>query len=260
MKFCLSYNAQNNLAEEIKVLYKDRKLLYKNTIKNKTYIIDLYNTPIEEIKIDELKELAILTKNNLVLCVYSSAQRDLAKEINCPFYYGYPINTWGDLRAVAAEQACYVILDEPLFFELPTVKQIAPGLPIRAVPNTSLASRADGVVGTWIRPEDLDDYEPYISAIEFAASTLEQEQTLYRIYAEKKEWLGETRDLIKSLNFPGHNQLIPPHILGPRRQNCGQECQRLSPCRFCYRVLEAADPAIPAAYRDSLSANWFFGF
>ena len=61
-------------------------------------------------------------------------------------------------------------LDAPLFFDLPNVVKITKKVPIRAVANVANEIKwpdDNGLYGTWIRPENVKDYERYISTIEF---------------------------------------------------------------------------------------------
>ena len=44
--------------------------------------------------------------------------------------------------------------------------------------NDSLFERPNGVVGIWIRPEDVELYDEYIDVIEFSDCDLKKEQAL----------------------------------------------------------------------------------
>jgi hypothetical protein len=52
------------------------------------------------------------------------------------------------------------------------------GIKLRVVPNISYYAfipRDNGVCGSWIRPEDLELYEPYIETIEFEDCDIKKE-------------------------------------------------------------------------------------
>ena len=114
---------------------------------------------------------------------------------------------------------------------------------IRVIPNVAYIDKIpkkEGVLGSYIRPEDLDLYEDYIDIIEFEDTeyNAKREAALYRIYMEEKHWDGELQDLITNLNFPGLNRMIPRQ-LSHHRVDCRQAClSRGSTCKLCYRMLE----------------------
>lgn len=100
--------------------------------------------------------------------------------------------------------------------------------------------RDNGVSGGWVRPEDVEAYEEYIDAFEFADCDKEREQALYRIY-KFGEWPGELEILISDLNYEGTNRMIDPEF-SRRRMNCEQKCEELGICRMCYHMLKLANP------------------
>jgi hypothetical protein len=181
---------------------------------------------------------------------------NMCKEIDAKFYFGYPISSFYDLRAAVACGVCYVRLDAPIFFQLDKVKEL--GVPVRVVPNVAYLDfipREDGVCGTWIRPEDLDDYAEYIEVIEFEDCDNHKEQALYRIYIEQKAWPGELNDIISNLNYKGTNRMIPPHTFGIKRAVCGQRCQETGRCKICYRTLDLANPTLLSDYREAMNLS-----
>ena len=143
-----------------------------------------------------------------------------------------------------ASSVCGVYLDAPLFFQMEKVRRF--GLPIFAIANqaiqTALFQREDGVVGTWIRPEDVSAYEAYVYSIEFSG-TLQQQRALFRVYVDRKEWNGELGLLVYDLNFICSNRMIPPTLVEARK-NCGQRCMEGNGCRLCYRTLDLANPEL----------------
>ena len=147
--------------------------------------------------------------------------------------------------------ACYVRVGGSLFFSLDKVKLL--GAHVRAVPNVAFddgLDREDGVVGTWIRPEDLDVYAHYIDTIEFMDCDLKKEQALYRIYIEQKAWPGDLGLIVTGLNHTGVNRMIHPD-LAEYRVKCRQRCQDNGACRICYRFLALANPDLLADYKKN---------
>ena len=259
MKVCLQNRQEGKylkLADEIKVGYRDRKTLpdLYEKYPEKDFVLEIYSE--SEVDWAEMKEYNILSQGRLTFCVANSEQMYQCKEMEAKFYFGYPISSFYDLRAAVACGVAYVRLDAPVFFQLDRVKEL--GVPVRAVPNVAYLEyipREDGVCGTWIRPEDIDDYEEYIDIIEFEDCDNHKEQALYRIYIEQKAWPGEVNDIITNLNYKGTNRMIPPHTFGIKRAVCGQRCQETGRCHMCYRALGLANPILIKDYRDAMNLS-----
>ena len=96
----------------------------------------------------------------------------------------------------------------------------------------SYIPRADGIKGFYIRPEDVEAYEKYISTIEFAIDDLSKEGTLLHVYKDNKEWPGNLNLLLTNLNFNIDNRSIPDNF-AEVRMNCQQRCMRNKNCHFC---------------------------
>jgi hypothetical protein len=250
MKFCLNSRQSNEYlkkADEIRFEFGDREVIpdYAEKYPKATLILnlDLY----EEADWKELSNYNILAKNKLILCIQDIMDAELAKNNEIKFYFDYPVTTFYELNSMKNLGVSYVKIGIPLFFQMDKVKNI--GVPIRVTPNVAYSDgfpREDGVCGQWIRPENMDDYDEYIDVIDFEQCNLRQEQAMFRIYAEQKEWPGELGTIITNLNYPGVNRLIPPDAT-KRRLNCGQRCQ-YGPCKLCYHLLDLADPEKLKAY------------
>jgi hypothetical protein len=102
------------------------------------------------------------------LCVATVRDIKECKRRDIKCYYGFPISSFYELNALKALGVCYFKLAAPVFFKMDKVKAL--GIPVRIVPNVAHDGwfpREDGVCGTWVRPEDLHLYEPYVEAVEF---------------------------------------------------------------------------------------------
>ena len=172
------------------------------------------------------------------------------------YYLGYPVVSFFELDALKKLGVCYVRLDNELFFQLDKVKIC--GVPVRAVPNVAYIDglrRENGILGTWIRPEDIESiYGEYITAIEFEDCDRAKEQALFRIYAENHEWRGPLETIITNLNADGVNRMIPEEF-SRIRTTCAQRCLKGGVCRICERTLTLANPDLISAYRDEVLAN-----
>ena len=115
---------------------------------------------------------------------------------------------------------------------------------LRVMPNVAYTDglpHEDGVLGSWIRPEDIENYGNLFDVVEFEdTKNKTREQALYRIYAEDKKWLGQLSDLITNLDYPGDNAYIPKDM-SLHRIDCHQRCLTGSNCKICYRMLDLAN-------------------
>ena len=250
MKYCLSSRQQIaylNQADEIKVQYKDRNIIYDFSQKytTATFILE---TPLDtsvEINWKEIENYRTVTQDRLVLCLANLKDALECHNRDIPFYFGFAISSFYELQSLKSLGVRYVRLAPPLFFELDKVKNI--GIPVRAVPNVAYDAyfpHENGICGQWIRPEDVEVYEPYIEVLEFEDADLPKERALFRIYHDAHEWPGELNMLFTNFNHPGLNRLMPDKDLALRRTNCGQRCQAGGSCRLCERYIWLAQPQV----------------
>lgn len=252
MKFCLNSKQTHeylNKSNEIKVLYKDRNTIidFVEKYPNKTIILDLkgYNGLIEW---DDVQRYNKITHENFIIALTSLADVKECKKENIKFYWNFPIDSFYDLQALKNLGASYAIIQAPLTHNIEKAANV--GIPLRLIPNIAYYAfipREDGVCGGWVRPEDLELYEPYVAAIEFDDCDIKKEQALYRIYAEQKAWPGDLGMIITNLNHLGVNRMIPREMT-EKRMSCGQRCQSGSSCQLCYRYLNLANPDLLKPY------------
>ncbi len=246
-------------ADEIRVEWRDRRIIPELCEKYPNTTIDLtrhYQDTVEhEIDWKELNTYRILSRDKLIIGFSLPTEMGEAKKEGHTFYFLAPVRTFQELNDYKRAGVCRVEVDAPLFFQMNKVKEF--GIPLYAVANvansSSIFERENGVAGTWIRPEDVKTYEPYIETLQFWGNQ-SQEQALYRIYAEKGEWSGELGMLIKDLNYICTNRMVPP-TLAVSRLTCGQKCQENNRCHLCYRTFDLANPELLRNYLASTEEN-----
>ena len=244
MKWCVSSRQQGEYlakADEIRVAYRDRNFIYdiREKYPNATAILNLHTE--QELNWKEIEVFSRYMEDKLICCVRDIIQATECSTRKIKFFFGFPIMSFDELNKVKRMGVCYVRLGGALAFSLDKVAKI--GIPVRAVPNVASEwpwPGDDGICGTWIRPEDVETYEPYISAMEFEDCNLQQERALYRIYAEERAWPGKVDMIISNVHTVALNRLIPPEF-GKTRVTCGQRCQENGRCSFCHRLLSLAD-------------------
>lgn len=261
MKFSLSSHQTSEYlkkADEIKVQYRDRRSIPDLIEKYPTATINLtryYIDSTEDIDWNEINMYNGLSQGHFIFGLTLYDEMNMARAKNITYYHLAPVRTFAELNDLKRAGVCRVSVTAPLFFQLKKVKSF--GIPVYATANVSqgdsLFSRPDGVTGCWIRPEDVETYEPYIDILDFSGDKT-QEQALYRIYAEKKEWPGELGLLVQDLNYQCTNRMVPP-TLAERRIECGQKCQENGNCRLCYRTFDLANPELLKNYLNQTENN-----
>lgn len=256
MFICLNSNLTGDYlakAAEIKVDYKDRKTIFDLAIKypTATFILDMRGTQEPE-DWNEIGRLNIICKNQFILAIGQFLYINECKKRNIKYYYTFPVNTLYDLKAIEDLGCEYALIDAPLTHMLPMIKQKYT-IKLRMVPNVAYYSyipREDGVCGGWFRPEDREQYEPYIDVIEFEDCDTKKEQAMFRLYFNNEKWGGDILHLISNLNYSATNSMIPPDF-AKARINCGQRCLEGAHCKLCYNYFKLANPELLEQYKKS---------
>lgn len=243
IKICLSSKQTKeylNKADEIMVEYKDRKAIIDLGHNYKAAII--LDVPfLESGRLDwaEIEKYKVLSPGGFMLCLHTISLVEDCKAHEINFYLDFYIKTFYELEQVALLGPAYIQVDAPLFFQQDLVKSF--NIPQRINPtttNTSIFKGVDPLTGTWVRPEDIDLYNP--CTVEFGVVDNNKEQALERFYIEKRHWPGQLNLIIP--DFPPQilNRLISEE-LGKARLNCGQVCQIPSrSCHLCHTAMKIA--------------------
>lgn len=249
MKICIHSKLPHQIlrqALEIRIDATDRSSLPSllEQYPQAAIIQELYNLTDEQINWTELRDLAILYPNRLIICTTNIPQLRQALSLNIPSYIGYQANSPSEANSLLALGVCYINVGIPLFFQLEGYKNC--GTPFRTIANIPYLDNLPhdhGICGQWLRPEDLDSYERRtpIQAIDFFNVPPQKEEALFRIYT-KKEWPGPLSDIIEDLNYSAENRLILPE-LAHQRISCNQICALPNHnCHKCQRMLTLANP------------------
>ena len=261
MKFCLRGRQTASYlrkADEIYIEYRDRRAIPDYAKKYSAATLTLEVPPRTEWDLAELKEYSILSKGKLKLCLpeMSDPRIQEIKDAGIPFFWGYEVTSGYELAALMKFGVCEARVGAPLFFQTDVLRKY--GLPIRITANVAHGGyipTSDGIIGAWIRPEDVERYEGVIETIEFADCDNSKEQALFRIYAEQHEWPGKVNMIITNIgNDIAYNRMLPKEFT-ERRLNCGQKCVSGSACRTCYHYFTLADPDLLRNYVEAVKPN-----
>lgn len=226
MNYCLS--SQVNIdyykkVQEIRIKYKElNKLLDIYEINSDlTIILTIPTQQKNEIKWEEIDKYNKMWQGKIIIETDSFDIMDACKLFNIKFFYAIPVNNFYDLKALADYGCCDVKIDAPLTHMLDKLDNI--DITIRMSPNIAYYAfipREDGVIGSWVRPEDVELYEEYIDVFEFEDCDTRKEEALYRIYAEQKSYPSNLNNLITNLNYDASGKLVLPDF-GQVRMFCG---------------------------------------
>lgn len=240
-KFCLTSQCDKKYlsqAHEIRLAPNDDVFDYIEKYP-KTNLIIPY--PITTAPIEELKRYSKLGRICLAITDFSCL-----KEIaGIPWFYDIPVRTFFELQNLVKLGSTYIVIDGPLFNQMSKVEEIlTPEQNLRLAPNVAYYAyipAKNGVIGSWVRPEDTASLQTYPIVYEFGdcEDRPRKEEALFRVYSSG-EWQGDLSNIITNLNFTADNQLISPEMI-EKRISCGQRCQSGNSCRLCYRYLQIAN-------------------
>lgn len=220
---------------------------YINKYPDKTFILELDKEPADWALLQAFSDKL----EGRFYCAIAdlTTQAEICQKRGLKFYYKYAITSKYELDTVKQLGASYALIGIPLIFELTDF-----GIPLRAIPNLAYEpylKRKNGLIGGWIRPEDVEKYGEYIDAFEFyAPNGLEQEEALFRIYAEKGTWPGNLNLLIENLDVDIDNRLIfDSENFAERRMNCRLRCLNAhNTCHYCEeQLVHFAQNVLPLA-------------
>ena len=267
MKYCLKWNNRcSHLkdADEISIKYiEDRGLVdFMQKYAEKRIIIRLESTNFSDSEIAKLSAIKKQYPEYRFTVGLPQNDYNLALKLtekNIPFYFLKPVQNWEDFRFYVTEFGVSDIDVSGAFaFELPKVKRflekIGVNTIIRATPNI-IQSQTDNcppLQHFFIRPDDIDLYEPYIDVIEFEG--IEHQDTFYNIYAKEKMFIGKLNQIIYNFPLPIDN-LGLINAFTERRINCGRECLSGGRCNRCMifeKISEKMGPVVREKIKDKL--------
>ena len=241
-------------ADEIRLQYRDYKFLIDliKRYEGKSFIV---NIPAGiEIDWELLKKYGQLA--DVTVSLEDLHMIKFAQESGLKYYWAFPITTWYELRSMVSLGVDQVLIGAPLYFDLAKVYSKCKN--IRIVANNAQENpptKGSHINGPYVRPEDLNHYEPYVSHIEFYCEHLSQEAELLRTYKAGK-WEGNLNFLIMGLNYSVTNRLIPEEF-GEFRVKCGQRCMGANNCHYCestFRMVNTAKDIILDEYLNKTNS------
>lgn len=156
-----------------------------------------------------------------------------------PFFSKEFVHDWDTLDAYINSAVTDIYITEALGFELDKVAKVVhdAGKQVRVFPNVAQSTAMfwiNGIKTFFIRPEDIEFYEPYVDVCEIWAE--DQKQVVYYdIYAKDKKWFGPLKEIIIGLKSDIDSRFILPRF-AERRIKCGKDCLKGGKCQMCDRI------------------------
>ena len=267
MKYCLKWNNRClhlKDADEISIKYiEDRGLIdFMEKYVNKRIVIRLESTNFADSEIAKLVAIRKQFPNYRFTVGLPQEDYNLALKLNSkdiPFYFLKPVQNWEDFRFYITElEVSDIDLSGALAFELPKVKRylekVKANTVIRVTPNIihSQTDNCPPLQHFFIRPDDIDQYEPYVDIIEFEG--IEHQDTFYNIYAKEKMFIGKLNQVIYNFPLAIDNMGLIPQF-GERRISCGRECLSGGRCKRCdtlAHISEVMGPQVREKIKENL--------
>ena len=252
MKYCLHFYVGMKYiktVEEITIKYKDSHDALIDFLKehsNQRIIIDMKDMTLEEKLIKFFGDLSKVVEVNFALKIsYVKNKENLEKirESEVNFFFSEYCVDWSGLVGFLNLGVSDVYIVNDLGFEIIKVAEIAhkQGVNVRVFPNVAQASVNDKeseITRFFIRPEDIELYEPYVDICELFGPEKSAE-VYYEIYHKDKKW-GMFLKIIIS-NF--EDDILNPFIketFATRRLNCGKKCVKNGRCQSCFNAVHIA--------------------
>lgn len=210
---------------------------------------------------DTLKIIIAVEETSMIKTVHSYGYK---------VFWSYPASSFWELQGLLDLGVDQILLDAPICFELAKVKRMCGNrVELRMVVNKCMneyMQRRNGICGPYVRPEDIEIYSDFIDHFEFDTdNSLQKEYTLYKVYAQDKQWPGNLNLLLTYLNADVDNrgfEVVPvddedEKFFAHRRINCGQVCQAGGNCNLCLstfrliNTISANSKELNAALEDS---------
>lgn len=265
MKYSLRYYRESKSKEK----YDEIIILYENqNIKDLDDFLKKYatqrivvKTSFENLIAKELWiEINALIKEhqNLAICFDISYPRVLTEEetnalaqINAPYFLSAAATDWDYLHYLINLQVSDVYIAENLGFDLKAVADFVHGAnaQVRVYPNIAQSSlpSTPALQKFFIRPEDVEFYEPYIDIFEFYGE-ISRQDVLLLIYKDIKHWFGNINDIILDLKYDMDSRSLLP-LFGKMRVSCRRDCMRgKRACKLCYAMDDLSKTLIDKGY------------
>ena len=252
MRYCLTYQKNKDKlmdkADEISIYFDRTDVSLVDFLKkyiNKRIII---NIEIRDFTNEDFKLLKALYEKYpnfaLKFSGYDKKFIELSKEAHIPYFLSKLVNNWDAFYGLIELGVSDIYIVEELCFELDLCRPLATAanVKLRTFANVAQAgwSNIPDMKKFFIRPEDVIQYEPYLDTLELITNEVRQEEVLYSVYAEDKQWYGPLKEIINDFTLDIDNRFIVPRF-AENRIRCGKKCLKGGSCELCETIEHLAE-------------------
>lgn len=164
------------------------------------------------------------------------------QELEIPYFFNTYIDRWDLLYGLLQLGVSDIYITNELGFELDKVSEAVHkyNCKVRVFPNVAQSAWFDtpDLKKFFIRPEDVQDYLPYVDVFEFFEAEDSNSSVgaiFYKIYAKDKQWYGRLKEIISNFNSELDGRFTHPLWIS-RRIKCGKKCLKGSRCDMCNTI------------------------
>lgn len=258
MKYCINYSNKSHIidkVDEILIRYDKNKILELFTQfipahLNQRVIVQLMEENNIDTIVNNLKKIISIYNENkdikfdIQLPFYNQKFMEELKDTNLKYFFKVAANSWDKFTGLISQNVSDIYITDELAFELDKVAEIAHknNIKVRIYPNIAQSrwDKLSDILKFFIRPEDIEMYEPYVDACEFYGDKAQQIDTYYKIYQEDKKWFGDLQEIIIGLDSKIDSRYIIPRF-AEKRIKCGKDCLKGGKCEMCKRILDLSE-------------------
>lgn len=258
MKYCINYSNKSHIidkVDEILIRYDKNKILELFTQfipahLNQRVIVQLMEENNIDTIVNNLKKIISIYNENkdikfdIQLPFYNQKFMEELKDTNLKYFFKAAANSWDKFTGLMSQNVSDIYITDELAFELDKVAEIAHknNIKVRVYPNVAQSrwDKLSDILKFFIRPEDIEMYEPYVDVCEFYGDKAQQIDTYYKIYQEDKKWFGDLQEIIIGLDSKIDSRYIIPRF-AEKRIKCGKDCLKGGKCEMCKRILDLSE-------------------
>lgn len=258
MKYCINYSNKSHIidkVDEILIRYDKNKILELFTQfipahLNQRVIVQLMEENNIDTIVNNLKKIISIYNENkdikfdIQLPFYNQKFIEELKDTNLKYFFKAAANSWDKFTGLISQNVSDIYITDELAFELDKVAEIAHknNIKVRIYPNVAQSrwDKLSDILKFFIRPEDIEMYEPYVDVCEFYGDKAQQIDTYYKIYQEDKKWFGDLQEIIIGLDNKIDSRYIIPRF-AEKRIKCGKDCLKGGKCEMCKRILDLSE-------------------
>lgn len=258
MKYCINYSNKSHIidkVDEILIRYDKNKILELFTQfipahLNQRVIVQLMEENNIDTIVNNLKKIISIYNENkdikfdIQLPFYNQKFMEELKDTNLKYFFKVAANSWDKFTGLISQNVSDIYITDELAFELDKIAEIAHknNIKVRIYPNIAQSrwDKLSDILKFFIRPEDIEMYEPYVDVCEFYGDKAQQIDTYYKIYQEDKKWFGDLQEIIIGLDSKIDSRYIIPRF-AEKRIKCGKDCLKGGKCKMCKRILDLSE-------------------